>query len=113
MSNLENNASLSSLSSLGFWDHASGTLLRELSPQQFKTWIQPLKLKGFDESECLLTISAPNRFKLDWTKKTFSDRLQELAHAYFGKSITLIFVLDDGGSASIGSCAGRPRNRFG
>jgi chromosomal replication initiator protein len=100
MSNLENNASLSSLSPLGFWDHASGTLLRELSPQQFKTWIQPLKLKGFDESECLLTISAPNRFKLDWTKKTFSDRLQELAHAYFGKSITLVFVLDDGGSAS-------------
>jgi chromosomal replication initiator protein len=103
MSNLENNASLSSLSPLGFWDHASGTLLRELSPQQFKTWIQPLKLKGFDESECLLTISAPNRFKLDWTKKTFSDRLQELAHAYFGKSFTLVFVLDDGGSASPGS----------
>jgi chromosomal replication initiator protein len=103
MSNLENNASLSSLSPLGFWDHASGILLRELSPQQFKTWIQPLKLKGFDESECLLTISAPNRFKLDWTKKTFSDRLQELAHSYFGKPFTLVFVLDDGGSASPGN----------
>ena len=96
MSNLENNASLSSLSPLGFWDHASGTLLRELSPQQFKTWIQPLRLKGLDESECLLTISAPNRFKLDWTKKTFSDRFQELAYAYFGKPFTLLFVLDDG-----------------
>ena len=102
MSNLENNASLSSLSPLGFWDHASGTLLRELSQQQFKTWIQPLKLKGFDESECLLTISAPNRFKLDWTKKTFSDRFQELAHAYFGRPFTLLFVLDDGGSAAPG-----------
>jgi len=103
MSNLENNASLSSLSPLGFWDHASGTLLRELSPQQFKTWIQPLKLKGFDESECLLTISAPNRFKLDWTKKTFSDRFQELAQTYFGRPFTLLFVLDDGGSASPGT----------
>jgi chromosomal replication initiator protein len=103
MSNLENNASLSSLSPLGFWDHASGTLLRELSPQQFKTWIQPLKLKSFDESECLLTISAPNRFKLDWTKKTFSDRLQELAHSYFGKPFTLVFVLDDGGSSPPGN----------
>ena len=102
MSNLENNASLSSLSPLGFWDHAIATLLRELSPQQFKTWIQPLKLYGLDESECLLTISAPNRFKLDWTKKTFSDRLQELAHGYFGKPFTLMFVLDDGGSTSTG-----------
>ena len=100
MSNLENNATLSSLSPLGFWDHATATLLRELSPQQFKTWIQPLKLNGLDESECLLTISAPNRFKLDWTKKTFSDRFQELAQNYFGKPFTLMFVLDDGGSAA-------------
>jgi chromosomal replication initiator protein len=53
-----------------------------------------------DESECLLTISAPNRFKLDWTKKTFSDRFQELAQNYFGRPFTLLFVLDDGGSTS-------------
>ncbi len=96
MSNLENNATLSSLSPMGFWDHATDTLLRELSPQQFKTWIQPLKLVGLNESECLLTIAAPNRFKLDWTKKTFSDRFQELALAYFGKPYALLFTLDDG-----------------
>lgn len=96
MSNLENNATLSSLSPLGFWDHATDTLLRELSPQQFKTWIQPLKLSSFNESECLLTIAAPNRFKLDWTKKTFSDRFQELAQNYFGKPYALVFTLDDG-----------------
>lgn len=99
MSNLENNATLSSLSPLGFWDHATDTLLRELSPQQFKTWIQPLKLNDFNESECLLTIAAPNRFKLDWTKKTFSDRFQELAQSYFGKPYALIFTLDDGNPA--------------
>jgi chromosomal replication initiator protein len=102
MSNLENNTTLSSLSPLGFWDHATDTLLRELSPQQFKTWIQPLKLSGFSESECLLTIAAPNRFKLDWTKKTFSDRFQELALAYFGKPYALLFTLDDGNLAQPG-----------
>jgi chromosomal replication initiator protein len=37
---------------------------------------------------------------LDWTKKTFSDRFQELAQGYFGKPFTLVFVLDDGGSAA-------------
>lgn len=102
MSNLENNATLSSLSPLGFWDHATDTLLRELSPQQFKTWIQPLKLYSFNESECLLTIAAPNRFKLDWTKKTFSERFQELALAYFGKPHVLLFTLDDGGPVQSG-----------
>jgi chromosomal replication initiator protein len=95
MSNLENNITLATLSPLGFWDVATQTLLQELSPQQFKTWIQPLKLMAYNESECSLTVSAPNRFKLDWVKKTFSDRFHELAQHYFGKPFSLIFVLDD------------------
>lgn len=69
-------------------------LARELSPQQFKTWIQPLKLGSFVESEQLLTITAPNRFKLDWIKKTFAERFQELATAYFATPINLSFVLE-------------------
>jgi chromosomal replication initiator protein len=93
MSNLQNPPTLNSVSPLGFWDSALGTLSRELSPQQFKTWIQPLSLVSYDESEQSLVLGAPNRFKLDWIKKTFSDRFQELADQYFGRSIGLSFVL--------------------
>jgi chromosomal replication initiator protein len=78
---------------LGFWDLALETLAKELSPQQFKTWIQPLKIKGYDESERLLLIGAPNPFKLDWIKRTFSTRLHEIASSYFGNSINLQFTL--------------------
>lgn len=78
---------------LGFWDLALETLAKELSPQQFKTWIQPLKIRGYDESECLLLIGAPNPFKLDWIKRTFSVRLHEIASAYFGAPINLQFTL--------------------
>jgi len=102
MSNLQNPAALTSINPLGFWDAALGTLSRELSPQQFKTWIQPLTFISFDESEQSLTIGAPTRFKLDWIKKTFADRFQELASEYFGQSTTLNFVLDiDGGSPDL------------
>jgi chromosomal replication initiator protein len=94
MSNLQNPPALNSTSPLGFWDNAIGALSRELSPQQFKTWIQPLSLISFDESGHLLTIGAPNRFKLDWIKKTFADRFQELASQYFGLAINVNFVLD-------------------
>jgi len=94
MSNLQNPPALNSISPLGFWDSAIGALSRELSPQQFKTWIQPLSLMSFDESDHLLTIGAPNRFKLDWIKKTFADRFQELASQYFGLAINVNFVLD-------------------
>ncbi len=93
MSNLHNPPALNSISPLGFWDDAIGILSRELSPQQFKTWIQPLTLLSFIESEDSLTIGAPNRFKLDWIKKTFSDRFQELASQYFGRPINVGFTL--------------------
>jgi chromosomal replication initiator protein len=100
MSSLQNPITLNSLSPLGFWDGALGALARELSPQQFKTWIQPLTLVSFDESEQSLVVGAPNRFKLDWIKKTFSDRLQELADQYFGRPINLSFVLSVEGSSA-------------
>ena len=93
MSNLQNPPALNSISPLGFWDSAFGALSRELSPQQFKTWIQPLTLVSFDESERTLTVGAPNRFKLDWIKKTFADRFQELASQYFGEQTNVSFVL--------------------
>jgi chromosomal replication initiator protein len=99
MSNLQNPPALNSISPLGFWDSAIGALSRELSPQQFKTWIQPLSLMSYDESDHLLTVGAPNRFKLDWIKKTFADRFQELASQYFGLPINVNFVLDvEGGN---------------
>ena len=94
MSNLHNPPALTSISPLGFWDGAVSALSRELSPQQFKTWIQPLTLVSFDESDHSLTVGAPNRFKLDWIKKTFADRFQELATQYFGLPINVSFVLD-------------------
>lgn len=93
MSNLHNPPALNSISPLGFWDDAVGILSRELSPQQFKTWIQPLTLLSFIESDDSLTIGAPNRFKLDWIKKTFADRFQELASQYFGRPINVGFTL--------------------
>ena len=93
MSNPQTPPPLNSLNPLGFWDSATEILARELSPQQFKTWIQPLRLVAFDDSEHLLTIGAPNRFKLDWIKKTFSDRFQELANEYFEYQTTINYVL--------------------
>jgi chromosomal replication initiator protein len=93
MSNLQNPLALNSINPLGFWDSAIGALSRELSPQQFKTWIQPLVFLSFEDSERILTVGAPNRFKLDWIKKTFADRFQELASEYFDQAININFVL--------------------
>ena len=96
MSNPQTPPALQPLSSLVFWEEALGLLARELSPQQFKTWIQPLKLGSYIESEHLLTITAPNRFKLDWIKKTFTEQylqyknsLKQFSFKYFRYRHTL------------------------
>ena len=99
MTNLQNPAALNSISPLGFWDNAIGALSQELSPQQFKTWIEPLLFISFDDSERILTVGAPHRFMLDWIKKTFADRFQELASQYFDQPININFVIAVEGSA--------------
>ncbi len=91
---------------LGFWDLALETLAKELSPQQFKTWIQPLKIRGYDESERLLLIGAPNPFKLDWIKRTFSSRLHEIASSYYGSPINLQFTLGADSSKGVAKAPG-------
>ena len=110
MSNPQTPIPLAHQNPLGFWDEAMRILAAELSPQQFKTWIQPLKLGVYNESEQTLTIGAPNPFKLDWIRRTFSVRFDEIAHNYFGKPIQLRFSLGaDGNSPTLGNPIDRPR----
>lgn len=110
MSNLQNPPTLNALNPLEFWDNALATLARELSPQQFKTWILPLSLVSYDESEQSLILGAPNRFKLDWIKKTFAERFQDLASQYFGHPVALSFVLNVDGPGAQATTPSAPKN---
>ena len=112
MSNLQNPPALNSPNPLGFWDGAIGALASELSPQQFKTWIQPLTLISYDISEQSLIVGAPNRFKLDWIKKTFSDRFQEMADLYFGHPVSLSFILSVDGVVTQTQETSAPQEKF-
>lgn len=77
-----------------FWQAAAAQLERELTPQQFKTWIKPLAPVAFDEDALALRIAAPNRFKLDWVKSQFSGRITALACEYWEAQVSVHFVLD-------------------
>jgi len=77
-----------------FWQAAAAQLERELTPQQFKTWIKPLAPVAFDEEAHALRIAAPNRFKLDWVKSQFSGRITALACEYWETQVSVHFVLD-------------------
>ncbi|MBB5467898.1 chromosomal replication initiator protein [Paraburkholderia sp. CI2] len=77
-----------------FWQHCSALLERELTPQQYVTWIKPLAPVAFDADANTLSIAAPNRFKLDWVKSQFSGRIADMARDFWHAPVDVQFVLD-------------------
>ncbi|MFC5429256.1 chromosomal replication initiator protein DnaA [Paraburkholderia denitrificans] len=77
-----------------FWQHCSALLERELTPQQYVTWIKPLAPVAFDAAANTLQIAAPNRFKLDWVKSQFSGRISDMARDFWQMPVDVQFVLD-------------------
>ncbi|HKP66103.1 MAG TPA: chromosomal replication initiator protein DnaA [Casimicrobiaceae bacterium] len=65
---------------------------RELTPQQFATWIRPLSCA--DESGRLRLI-APNRFVLQWVKDRFGGRIETLARQATGEAMAVEFTVAD------------------
>lgn len=77
-----------------FWRACTDQLRGELTPQQYSAWIKPLTAVTFDPAERRLRIGAPNRFKLDWVKDQFANRIETIAQRHFEGPIQLELYLD-------------------
>jgi len=73
-----------------FWRSCLTHFEQQLPPQQFKTWIKPLK---FQAAENELTLTAPNRFVLQWIRDRFLAEIERLAGEKFGTPIAVNLVL--------------------
>jgi len=76
-----------------FWQSCINQLEQEFPPQQISAWIRPLIPLAYDESEAVLRLSAPNRFKLDWVRKNFSSQIENIASQWFNKTVHVQFEL--------------------
>jgi len=65
----------------------------EVPTQLYKTWIQPLTYLGYDESEHVLRLGAPNQFKLNWVRNQFGTRIGELAGNLIDPHATVMFEI--------------------
>ena len=92
-----------------FWQHCSALLERELTPQQYVTWIKPLAPVAFDAAANTLQIAAPNRFKLDWVKSQFSGRIADMARDFWQTPVDVQFVLDPKAGLRAAPAAAAPR----
>jgi chromosomal replication initiator protein len=75
-----------------FWRFCLARFEKELPPQQFKTWIKPLRFHAEGER---LTLVAPNRFVLQWIRDKFLPRIALLAREQLKRDIDLQLVLAD------------------
>lgn len=76
-----------------FWQSCLLKLEQELPSQQMSAWIKPLTPVAFDTSTGQLRLLVPNRHKLDWVKKNFSNRIEQLAAEWYGQTISILFEL--------------------
>jgi len=74
------------------WTACLAAFSRELTPQQFATWIRPLTAETSGQT---LTLVAPNRFVLQWVKERFAGRIEALARGAEGGPWTLDFAIAD------------------
>ncbi|MCW8409087.1 chromosomal replication initiator protein DnaA [Legionella sp. PATHC035] len=75
--------------SASVWQKCLGLLQDEYSAQQFNTWLRPLQAHT-DEQRFILF--APNRFVVDWVKKHFFSRIEELIKQFCGDEIKSISI---------------------
>src|SRR5262245_42605646 len=79
-----------------FWRLCLTSFEKELPPQQFRTWIKPLKCTIEGDS---VTLTAPNRFVQQWIRDKFARRVEELAREHFQHAVELKLLLADKESA--------------
>ncbi|AQQ66214.1 chromosomal replication initiation protein DnaA [Microbulbifer agarilyticus] len=79
------------------WKQCAACLQDELPPQQFNTWIRPLRVAdaSAESADGELRLVAPNRFILNWVSDKFLDRIRELAQQFAGRVIGVEVVALD------------------
>jgi chromosomal replication initiator protein len=75
-----------------FWSTCLGRFEKDLSAQQFNTWIKPLTHKVKEDT---LLILAPNRFVQQWVKDRFLSKIVSYADEILQKPIHIDVILMD------------------
>lgn len=88
-----------------FWLSCLGHFEKELSAQQFNTWIKPLRL-DLSSAEHGPALVAPNRFVMQWIKDHFLSRIEQMAEKHFSQNIHFHLKLADQSSTKASPPAG-------
>lgn len=74
------------------WQACIEQLAQELPEQQFNTWIKPLVAQAPDDLS-RITIYVANRFKLDWIRAQYANRIAQMLERLYGQAVPLELAL--------------------
>jgi chromosomal replication initiator protein len=78
------------------WQRGCERLAAELPEQQFNTWIRPLpaaELSDDGSGGAVALVRVPNRFKLDWIRSQYANRIEALLAELAGHPVRLELAL--------------------
>ncbi len=78
------------------WQRGCEKLAAELPEQQFNTWIRPLPAADVADDAAggsVVTLRVPNRFKLDWIRNQYANRIESVLTELAGKPVRLDITL--------------------
>jgi chromosomal replication initiator protein len=76
----------------GLWVACVEQLAQDLPEQQFNTWIKPL-VASVSSDLSVVTVLVANRFKLDWIRAQYSQRMIEVLNGVCGHPVALELAL--------------------
>ena len=78
------------------WQRGCEQLATELPEQQFNTWIRPLPVADMVDgglAGAVAQVRVPNRFKLDWIRSQYAQRIESILTTLAGKPVRLELAL--------------------
>jgi chromosomal replication initiator protein len=75
------------------WQACCTQLAAEIPTQQFTAWIKPLHAPNWSSDGAVATLSVPNRFKMDWLRSQYAERISLALAAVAGRPVQLEFAI--------------------
>ncbi|MCB0542837.1 MAG: chromosomal replication initiator protein DnaA, partial [Saprospiraceae bacterium] len=78
------------------WDDCLRIIKKNVSPQSFKTWFEPIKPVRLDNE--VLTIQVPNKFFFEWLEENFVQLLKKSIRQELGDRGRLVYHIPENGN---------------
>ncbi|MDI6776065.1 MAG: chromosomal replication initiator protein DnaA [Syntrophales bacterium] len=90
------------------WEKSIKIIQEKVSPQNFETWIKPIKIASLDKNN--ISLSVPNKFFRDWVVENYFSVIKTSLTSVAGMNFNVEFTIEPHGSGKDQNLTGQTRN---